>query len=121
MPRVLFWNVQRKQLDALVLPLIADHALDVVVLVESPSRSRLATLLAPSGWQRVSRTDRFTVFSKQTVQFLGQPGTEPTDRVEFWQVTPAGELTGSSRPSTVRTGETRPRTRDTSCSGRCGR
>lgn len=90
MPRVLFWNVQRKQLDSLVLALVARHAPDVVVLVESPLRSRLASFLAPTGWQRVNRSDRFTVFTRQTIRLTRQPKPDPTDRVEFWHV----ELTG---------------------------
>jgi hypothetical protein len=91
MPRVLFWNVQRKQLDSLVLSLIVSQTPDIVVLVESPVRSGLARLLAPRGWQRVSRSERFTVFARQDIQFTRQPNPDPTDRVEFWRVEPTGE------------------------------
>jgi hypothetical protein len=91
MPRVLFWNVRRKQLDALVLSLIASHASDIVVLVESPPRSRLPAFLAPAGWQRVGRSERFTVFAKQDIRFTRQPNPDVTDRVEFWRVEPTGQ------------------------------
>lgn len=90
MPRVLFWNVRRQQLDALVLSMVAGQGLDVVVLLESPPRSRLPTLLAPLGWQRVSRSDRFTVAARQDIRFTRQPNPDVTDRVEFWRVEPAG-------------------------------
>jgi hypothetical protein len=91
MPRVLFWNVQRKQLDSLVLSLIAGQTPDIVVLVETPARSRLAAFLAPTGWQRVSRSERFTVFARQTIRFTRQRHPDPTDRVEFWHAEPANE------------------------------
>ncbi len=87
MPRVLFWNVQRKQLDGLVVSLIADHTPDVVVLVEPPPRSRHA----PAGWRRVSQTERFSVFAKRPVRFTRRLDTEPTGRVEFWHVEPPNE------------------------------
>jgi hypothetical protein len=80
-------------LDKLVISLIANHALDIVVLVERPFRSGLATSLSPSGWQRVNRSERFTVLAKQAIKFTRPPnlGPNPTDRAEFWHVEPAGE------------------------------
>jgi hypothetical protein len=90
MPRVLFWNVQRKQLDALVMSLIANRAPDIVVLIETPLRSRLASLLAPGGWQRVSRSERFTLFAKNDIRLTRQSNPDTTERVEFWRVEPAG-------------------------------
>jgi hypothetical protein len=91
MPRVLFWNVQRKQLDSLVMSLIAGHSLDIVVLVETLARSRLAAFLAPSGWERVSRSERFAVFAKRAIRFHRRESDAISDRVEFWHVEPAGE------------------------------
>lgn len=49
MPRVLFWNVQRKQLDGLVLPLVLETQPDLLVLVEYPSVSALPQLLQSEG------------------------------------------------------------------------
>jgi hypothetical protein len=91
MPRVLFWNVQRKQLDALVVSLVAGRRPDVVVLVESPPRSGLPSLLTPDGLRRVSRSERFTVLAGRDIRFTRQPNPDVTDRVEFWRVEPAGE------------------------------
>ncbi|QJW97893.1 endonuclease/exonuclease/phosphatase family protein [Frigoriglobus tundricola] len=88
MPRVLFWNVQRKQLDSLVMALIADQTPDIVVLVETPPRSRLSAFLAPTGWQRVGRSERFTVLTRQTFRFTRLLNPDPTDRIEFWHVAP---------------------------------
>jgi hypothetical protein len=93
MPHVLFWNVQRKQLDRLVTALIANHSPDIVVLVERPARSGLATSLSAGGWQRVSRTERFSVFARHDIRFTREPNPDSgsADRVEFWHVEPTGE------------------------------
>ena len=121
MPRVLFWNVQRKQLDSLVMSLVAKHSLDVVVQVERPPRSGLSAALSPGGWQRVGRSERFTVFAKQSIRFTREPNPDPTDRVEFWHVEPAGKMTGCSRWFTAPIGGTRPTTRGGSSSVGYGR
>jgi hypothetical protein len=91
MPRVLFWNVQRRQRDALVVSLVADLALDIVILVERPPYSRLSSLLAPSGFQRVSRSDRFTLIARQNIHLTRQSDPGLIDRAEFWRVAPTGE------------------------------
>ncbi|MCI0702760.1 MAG: hypothetical protein L0241_16895 [Planctomycetia bacterium] len=89
MPRVLFWNVQRKQLDGLVLPLVLETQPDLLVLVEYPPISALPQLLQSEGYTRGGTGERFGVFARGIN--IERPLTPfSSERAEPWLVTWAG-------------------------------
>ncbi|MBX9625463.1 MAG: hypothetical protein K2X82_16775 [Gemmataceae bacterium] len=89
MPTVLFWNVQRKPLDGLVVALAAEHRPDLLVLVEYPNSSLLPGLLALEGLDLVSG-ERFGVFARRGLTLLREPYPNPTKRVQFWRASRPG-------------------------------
>lgn len=89
MPTVLFWNVQRKPLDGLVVALAAEHRPDLLVLVEYPPGPLLPRLLGTAGYTRHVGRPRFGVFGRAGLTLTPAPGGGGSDRADFWRATPA--------------------------------
>jgi len=65
MARFLFWNVNGRSLDSLIVPIVRDHRIHVVILIEPPSIETLETSLSAVGpFRRVPSRDRFRVYSR---------------------------------------------------------
>lgn len=86
MPRVLFWNVQRKSLDGPILSLVTTDHPDILILIEYPEVTMLPALLAATGFDRVVGSSRFGVFARPGFSLTLEPNPDPTDRVNFWRV-----------------------------------
>ncbi|MDB5311102.1 MAG: hypothetical protein JWO38_5304 [Gemmataceae bacterium] len=92
MPRVLFWNAQRKSLDGHILQLASAERPDILVLIEFPAASRVVADLTRDGWTRATSPDRFGMFSRVGFGLSPAPNPLGDDWVGFWRATfPCGE------------------------------
>ena len=95
---VLFWNVQRKPLDGVVVRLVEEHDVDFLVIIESagdPDRL-LGPLRGVGDYRQIPSQKRFAAYGKfdpSSVDRL-QP---PVDnrRMDFWHLTLAGHADAS--------------------------
>jgi hypothetical protein len=92
MANFLLWNVQRKPLDALVLALVEEYAVDGLFLVEHPKAgSRLRESLAGRHLTPVPCLSRFGVFFQRHFRVERPPPLGRSTRADFWQLTtPSG-------------------------------
>lgn len=87
MAKFLLWNVQRKPLEPLVLTLVGQHAVDVVLLVESAGPdSFLANWLGRAGFRVVPSHARFGVFAHQDFSVERLSVSALTNRVDYFRM-----------------------------------
>jgi hypothetical protein len=88
MANFLLWNVQRKPLDALVLALVEEHAVDGVFLVEYPGPGgQLSDTLATAGFRELPYHFRFGVFTRDRFLIERLPPFGPRTRDVFLRAT----------------------------------
>src|SRR5437660_11138710 len=87
MTTFLVWNIQRKPLGGLILPLVRQHKVDVLALIEQakPDETFFKLLQKTGNFQRVPCHQRFGVYTRFDSHRL-EPMTPPvrSGRVDFW-------------------------------------
>ncbi len=88
MPTFLVWNVGRRALDGVVARLVAEHRVDVLLLVERPESdgSLLQGLGTLGSFARVMSHDRFGLYTRLADAFFDRLFPPETDeRMDFWR------------------------------------
>ena len=99
MPRVLFWNVNRKPLDSFILDLVDEHRPDLLALIEPDNLDGLGAELGFVGYARIPGGARFGLFAQPPFTLTREPGGDPDvphapagsagrpagARAEFWR------------------------------------